>query len=154
MAFSYTYERTVPLNLPAATAVAAIQSAFLDNGFSLTMERPDAFDATGPGMNSTSQHPLLGISSVTVLATATHLTLRAELGALRKMQYMILGFPSLLILLLCTGFHCLLPHGDMFVKNSAPSLLLTSLTLGFFMGLWLHRRTSRALDFLLERACR
>jgi hypothetical protein len=153
MAFSYSYERTVPLRMPAATAVTAIQSAFVDNGFSITMERPDAFDATGPGMNSTGQHPLLGISTVTVFATATHLTLRAELGALRRMQYMVLGFPSVLILLVCTGFHCLLSHGDLFVKNSAPSLLLTLLTLGFFMGLWLHHRTSRALDLLLERAC-
>lgn len=151
---SWAYERTVPLHVNRALALLSLRNALADLGFEIRSEHPDGFEVLGPGMHSTKQDPLLGVSKAKVLATPTHLTVHAELGSVRRMQYFVLVLPCLALLFVCLIFLCMVPHGELFVRSSAPSLLLTWLLVGLLMGFWLQHRTTRALDLLLERTTR
>lgn len=150
--FSWKYERSVPLQAAPLTALERVRDAFLQQDFQLVSESATGFEASGPGMSSTGQDPLRGVSKVRVDIASQRLALTAELGALRRMQYLIFVLPCFLLVIVCFVFLAWVPHGSLFVKNSMPSLFLSLLMFGLVAGLWLHGKTTRALDRLVDRA--
>lgn len=147
------FEKTVRFDGDAQRAVEAARDAFLLQGFILESAGPNGFEVAGPGMNSTRQHPLVGVSRARVTVSATgEISIRAELGGVRKMQYFLMFFPAGLVLALCILFHAILPNGDLFVHSSGPSMMLTWMVIGLGMSLWIQRRTIRAIDALLANA--
>ncbi len=149
---AWRYERTMPLLVPGTMAIARLREAFDAAEFAVEAGDESGFEAIGPGMNSSAQHPLRGASSIRAVIADTQLTLYAELGALRRMQYFMFVLPCLLLVIASAFFLYWVPHGELFVRNTAPSLLLSLMLFGLVAGLWLHRRTVRALDLLLDWA--
>ncbi len=145
-------ERTVRFEGDAQRVLEAAHEAFLRQGFVLESVGSNGFQAVGPGMNSTRQHPLVGVSNARVTVSAGDITIRAELGGIRRMQYFVMFFPAGLVLVLCLIFHVMLPRGDLFVHSSGPSMMLTWMVIGLGMGLWIQWRTTRAIEALLANA--
>lgn len=76
-----------------------LQSAittFTNNGFAITQHDSTSALLTGPGLHSTKQNPILGISSVTLRLHESELVAVAELGGVDSMRRFLIRFPLLL----------------------------------------------------------
>jgi len=148
------YDKSLPCPEQAERALEEVRERLLHLGFCLKLVGERDFEVAGPGMHSTKEDPLLGISAARVSVGERQLRIHAELGAARRMQAFVLYFPVALVVVLCGVFAFTVPHGEMFAQSSGLVLLLSWLVVGFAMGLWIERRTKRAIDVLLENAVR
>ncbi len=146
------YDKTVTYNGEREQVLNAARDTFVQQGFLLTSVSKDGFDVRGPGMSSTKQNPLVGVSQAHLSASASDITIRAELGGVRVMQYFVMIFPPALVLGLGILFYFVLPNGEMFAKYMAPGFMLQWLLLGLLLSYWIRRRTTRAVDVLLQNA--
>ena len=149
---SLEYDKTEIFSGNASVVLSSLRDAFLQQGFELLAHDEHSFQVRGGGMTSTKQSPLLGVSKAEVVVAASDVTLRAELGGVRRMQYFVMLFPPALVLGLCVMFYFTLPNWQLFVRNSAPAMVLQWLVIGVFMAWWIRRRTVRALDVTLKNA--
>ena len=147
-----TYERSIRHDGDPPAVLDAARDVFVHAGFQLTANAPDYFEVAGPGMHSTKQDPLLGVSWARVMVGGADIQLRAELGNLRKIQYFAIIFPIALVVVLCVALGLTVPNGEMFVRYAAPAMLLQFFVIGLFMAWWMRRRTERAIDVALNNA--
>lgn len=147
-----TYEKTLRFQGDRAAVLEAARNAFLHQGFRLVTDESGGFEVAGPGMSSTRELPLTGVSKARVRVGEADISIQAELGSLRKMQYFAVLFPPSLVLVLTAVFFFLLPHGELFAKTTAPALLLTWSIIGPIMALRMRKRTVSALDSLLKNS--
>lgn len=143
------YQRTIALsNDEIKKSMETAQAIFMQNGFAMTKKGEWDFEFNGPGMHSTKQNPLLGVSRARLKLSGRQLKLEADLGSVRRMQWFILIFPfalGLFIFLLIGAAQKNIQSGLPVLAAVAPWIVIAP-----WMSRWMKRRTVRALDTLLE----
>jgi len=150
---------TVPFSGDAGGALAAAQTILAMLGYAVTREGSGAIDATGPGLRSTNQNPVLGASRLRIVASAGTLALEAEMGGVRSMRRFVWLFPPSLILGLILIFvmvGLLGGRGVPWTVLFPGGLIQLALwvVLAPFLAGWIDRRTRTALGTLLGNVAR
>lgn len=155
---------------PEAVLQAAL-STLLSLGFTIVKRDASSATVTGPGLNSTRQHPMLGASAIELKVVDEALQLRAELGGVQRMERFLKLFPLLLGLSLGLFFGVIggfafgqafgvgfgvpwAPGWRWLVVALAFSVLPVApwLVLGPLMSHAIRQRTQRALTALIGNA--
>jgi hypothetical protein len=138
------HEYEIPFSGDPASALEVARTALLGQGFEIVDQSSGELRATGPGMNSTNQPPLCGVSEITFLAGTSAIVARARLGGVRKMKMFLWLFPPGLGLVLMVLFTLLgMPHSWTVLLAVAPWLVLSPI-----MSSWIEQRTTKAVDSL------
>ena len=150
------YSKTVPFTGKAAKALEVARSTFLPQGFQIVASTDYELRVTGPGINSTRENPLKGITeaSIVIRPSASAIEMKATLGGVEKMKKFLTFFPlgmALLFLIIFGAVALSVPA----VRN--PVFFLTpllALSPWFFLSPWMSRmigrRTVQAIDTLLN----
>lgn len=141
------YRTSRPFSGNVSAALEVARSVFISNGFKVDMPNNTELVATGSGMTSSRQNPLLGVTSVKVTIGPASINLSATLGGVRWMRNFLFLFPLGLGVFLIILFALLSLPWIAFLSvlfAIMPWLILAPLFTG-----WIRRRTLRALDTLL-----
>lgn len=148
------YAKTVPFTGRAIKALEVARTTFLPLGFQIAASSDYELRATGPGLNSTRENPLRGISETTIIVRSSTIEMKATLGGLRKMKMFLTFFPLGMALLFLIVFGTLalsLPvfrHAWIFL---IPLLALSPwIFISPIMIRMIEKRTAQALDTLLN----
>jgi hypothetical protein len=79
------YEKTIPFRGGTEKALEMARNIFIQQNFQIVASTDSAVELTGPGMLSSRQNPLVGLSSVTVRATYSSLSIEADFGAIQTL---------------------------------------------------------------------
>ena len=146
------YQKTVPF-ADAAKVLDALTGVFVQHGFRIGEKSETAVELTGPGMISSRQSPLVGISKTRIHRANGSLSIEAEFDSIRR----LLKYMGFLIAGLAVFFMVL--FGILFTRQGKPigRVIIVSLVplapwpiLIPIIGKFLKRRTSRALDTLVH----
>lgn len=150
------YSKTVPFTGKAAKALEVARATFLPQGFQIVASTDYELRVTGPGLNSTKENPLKGITeaSIIIRPSASAIEMKATLGGVEKMKKFLIFFPLGLALFFLIVFGALtltLPT----LRNPIFLLIpLLALSPWLFLSPWMSRmigtRTVRAIDTLLN----
>ncbi|MBN1436082.1 MAG: hypothetical protein JW936_03315 [Sedimentisphaerales bacterium] len=91
-----SYTKSIPFNGSPSDALETARLQFAVHGFQVDQPVPNQLVAVGPGMQSTNQNPILGVSRVTITINPDTIDLQAELAAVRFMQRFIFFLPPAL----------------------------------------------------------
>ncbi|HEV7376975.1 MAG TPA: hypothetical protein VGN95_19820 [Pyrinomonadaceae bacterium] len=148
------YSKTVPFTGRASKALEVARSTFLPQGFQLVASTDHELRVTGPGINSTRENPLKGISEASIIARSSTIEIKATLGGVEKMKKFLIFFPLGMALLFLIVFGVLaftvpaLRRPWFFL---IPLLALSPwLFLAPLMSRMIGRRTMQAIDTLLN----
>jgi len=138
------YEYSTPFRGDPDAAFALAKTSLVSLGFEILPGSSAELRARGPGMRSTQQSALLGVSEFRFQVAASTLTASAVLGGVAQMKTFVTLFPtglivSLVILLAALG------QGVSYLGLwlTAPWLALSPV-----MAALIERRTTRAVDRL------
>ena len=81
-----------------AAALEALMAGFVEAGFRIVEPDAEGFSAKGPGIKSTSQNALRGVSRVWVDMSGQQLRMDAELGGVHTLQQLLVLLPPLVVL--------------------------------------------------------
>lgn len=138
------YEYSTPFRGNPDAAFAVAKTALLAQGFEILPGSSAELRAQGPGMQSTQQSALLGVSEFRFQVSASTLTATATLGGVARMKAFVLLFPPALILSLVVLF-ALLGRG---ISYLGLWLIAPWLVVSLLMAALVERRTMRAVDRL------
>lgn len=148
------YSRAVPFAGRAARALSVAQSAFVNQGFEIIASSDSELRVAGPGLRSTGENPLKGVSEAYIIIRSSAIEIKALLGGVQKMKMFLRLFPLLMVLFFLLVFGILawqLPvfrHAWIFL---IPVLALSPwLFLAPLMGRNIEKRTKQAVDLLLN----
>lgn len=150
------YSKTVPFTGKAAKALEVARTTFLPQGFQLVASTDYELRVTGPGLNSTRENPLKGITeaSIIIRPSASAIEMRATLGGVEKMKKFLTFFPLGMALLFLIVFGVLalsLPEMRRPIFFLTPLLALSPwLFLSPWMSRMIGKRTMQAIDTLLN----
>jgi len=135
------YEYSTPFRGDPDAAFTLAKTALLALGFEILRGSSAELRAEGPGMRSTQQSALLGVSGFRFQIAASTLTASATLGGVATMKAFVTLFPPGLILSLVVLF-AVLGHGISYLGLwlVAPWLVISPL-----MAALIERRTTRAV---------
>jgi hypothetical protein len=138
------YEFSTPFRGDPGAAFTLAKKALLALGFEILSGSSAELRAEGPGMRSTRQSALLGVSEFRFQIAASTLTASATLGGVATMKAFVTLFPPGLILSLVVLFAAL-GHGISYLGLwlAVPWLVISPL-----MAALIERRTTRAVDRL------
>jgi hypothetical protein len=138
------YEYSAPFRGDPGAAFTLAKTALLALGFEILPGSSAELRAEGPGMRSTQQSALLGVSEFRFQIAASTLTASATLGGVASMRAFVTLFPPGLILSLVVLF-AVLGHGISYLGLwlAVPWLVISPL-----MAVLIERRTTRAVDRL------
>lgn len=138
------YEYSTPFRGDPDVAFALAKAALLSQGFEILSGSSAELRAEGPGMRSTQQSALLGVSEFRFQIAASALTVSATLGGVARMKAFVTFFPPGLILSLVVLF-AVFGHGISYLGLwlAAPWLIISPL-----MAALIEHRTTRAVDRL------
>jgi hypothetical protein len=147
------YAKTVPFIGHGARALDVARSAFVGQGFQIVASSDYELQVTGPGMNSTKENPLRGVSEASIIVRSASIEIKAILGGVRKMKTFLYLFPLGLALFFLMVFGVLalsvpgLRHPWTFL---GPALALSPwVFLAPLMGRSIEKKTTQAVDTLL-----
>jgi hypothetical protein len=150
------YSKTVPFTGKASKALEVARSTFLPQGFQIVASTDYELRVTGPGLNSTRENPLKGITeaSIVIRPSASAIEMKAVLGGVEKMKKFLTFFP------LGLGIFFLIIIGVTALSVSAVReplfflIPLLALSPWLFLSPWMSRmiakRTVQAIDTLLH----
>jgi hypothetical protein len=148
------YSKTVPFTGKASKALEVARSTFLPQGFQIVANTDYELRVTGPGINSTRENPLKGISEASIIARSSAIEIKATLGGVEKMKRFLTFFPLGMALLFLIVFGILawklpaLRHPMFFLT---PALALSPwIFLAPLMSRQIGKRTMQAIDTLLN----
>ena len=147
------YDREVPCaDHQGPKALEFSLNVFLQHGFSIVKKNTTGFELQGPGMVSSRQNPLLGISRLMCFLQGHHLILKAEFGGIRKLRKIMIFFLCALALFFVVLFTILLRDRPSFnwwlpLAPFLPWPFLLPIMVKVFFS-----RTRRALDVLIKNA--
>src|ERR671933_179140 len=98
------YAKTVPFTGRSAKALDIARSTLLPLGFQVVSSSDHELRATGPGINSTRENPLKGISEAAIVVRPSAIEMQAALGGVRKMKLFLTFFPLGMALLFLIVF--------------------------------------------------
>jgi hypothetical protein len=140
------HEYEIPFSGDPAAALEVARTALLGQGFEIVDQSIGELRATGPGMYSTNQPPLCGVSEIAFLAGTSAIVARAQLGGVRKMKMFLWLFPPGLGLVLMISFALSgMPHSWTVLLAVAPWLVLSPI-----LSSWIEQRTTKAIDSLVR----
>ena len=143
------YKTSVPFTGSGTVAIEAARLQLSANGFKLDQPGKTQLIATGPGMRSTDQDPILGVSHAKISVNAGSIELQAELGGVKFMQRFIFLFPPALGGFLALTFF-FMPEMPNFVPLLAFAPILPWLVISPLMAKWIKTRTIKAVDTLVH----
>jgi hypothetical protein len=138
------YEYSTPFRGDPAAAFTLAKTALLALGFEILPGSSAELRAEGPGMRSTQQSALLGVSQFRFQIAASTLTASATLGGVASMKAFVTLFPPGLILSLVVLF-AVLGQG---ISILGLWLVVPWLVISPLMAALIERRTTRAVDRL------
>lgn len=138
------YEYSTPFRGDPGAALNLARTTLLAQGFEILPGSSAELRAEGPGMRSTRQSALLGVSEFRFQIAAATLTASATLGGVSSMKAFVMLFPIGLILSLVLLF-ALLGQGVSYLGlwSTLPWLVVSP-----WMAKLIERRTTRAVDRL------
>ena len=147
------YEKTVPFSGNMEKALDVARNVFIQHNFEIVHGSDSEVELTGPGMLSSRQNPLVGISRVCIRGTNGNLSIEGEFGGIRKLtKYLVLFIVGMAIFFV-VFFGIILP------KQGQPLNKIILISLAPFipwpviiplMAIWMKSRTSKALDTLIN----
>lgn len=146
--------KTVSFSGSPDRALETARDTLVHQNFKLTATTRTSLEAEGPGMNSTKENPLLGLSRVRVDVTGHELSAVAEAGGVRRLLT-IVSLVLVGVTIMDIALFSFLPnrngsgplHWYYGLAPTAPWIIIMPL-----MTRWVRRRTNRALDTLLANA--
>lgn len=145
------YQRSISLKTESRKCIDTAKMIFMQNGFLVSKKGEHDFQFTGPGMSSTKENPLVGVSTARIKLNGRQVTLEAELKSVRGMQWFIWIFPFALCGILFLVLNGSRPSGSP-INWASLLAVLPWIVLSPWMSRWMKRRTIRALDVLIENA--
>lgn len=110
----------------------------------------NGFELIGPGMRSTHENPLLGVSSGACRIQGPTLELAVEFGGARMMQWFLLCFPIGLGILLALVFSFTIGG---WTAITTPQLAVAPwLVLSPLMSRWIYKRTESTVETAMQNA--
>lgn len=150
------YSKTVPFTGKAAKALEVARSTFLPQGFQLVASTDYELRVTGPGLNSTKENPLKGITeaSIVIRPSASAIEMKAVLGGVEKMKKFLTFFPLGMAVFFLIVFGVLTLTVPT-LRNPLFFLIpVLALSPWLFLAPWMSRmiakRTVQAIDTLLN----
>ena len=147
------YEKTMPFSGNMEKALEVARNVFIQHNFQIVRDSDSEVEFTGPGMLSSRQNPLVGISRVCIHETSGNLSVEAEFEGIRKLtKYLALFIVGMAIFFVAF-------FGIMFSKQGQPLNKIILISLAPFipwpvliplMAIWMKSRTSKALDTLIN----
>lgn len=150
------YSKTVPFTGKASKALEVARSTFLPQGFQLVASTDYELRVTGPGINSTRENPLKGITeaSIVIRPSASAIEMKATLGGVERMKKFLTFFPLGMALLFMIVFGVLALTVPDFRRPWIFLIPLAALSPWLFlapmMSRMIGRRTVQAIDTLLS----
>lgn len=148
------YAKTVPFTGNAAKATEIARSTLLPLGFQVVSSSDYELRATGPGINSTRENPLKGISEATIVVRSSAIEMQAALGGVRKMKLFLMFFPLGMALLFMIVFGVIALSVPVFRRWWVFLIPLAALAPWLFLSpmmiRMIERRTNQAIDTLLN----
>ncbi len=146
---NFEYETSVPFGGSPGGAMKTACSLLMANGFRLDQPTETEIIATGPGMQSTSENGIRGVSLANITVSADTIGVHAELGGVQTVRrFLYYGPPALGLLLYPTTL--LIPNASWFVYLGVFAPLLPWLIISPLMVMWVKKRTTNAVDTMLH----
>ncbi|HUQ30681.1 MAG TPA: hypothetical protein VM095_01120, partial [Pyrinomonadaceae bacterium] len=98
------YSKSVPFAGQGARALDVARSTFVGQGFQIAASSDYELRVVGPGMNSTREDPLKGVSEASLVIRASTIEIKAALGGAQKMKTFLRLFPLGMGLLFLIAF--------------------------------------------------
>lgn len=133
-------------------AFAAIETMLMPNGFRITDRGPRSISLQGRGMQSTKESPLRGATRIHIEQKGGHLRLDAFLGGVRFMMLFVCVFPVLLFLGMTLLPPLIAGHGWQAIDFKPLLGGVAWLIIGPAMSVWIRKRTTNALEDMLNNA--
>jgi hypothetical protein len=148
------YSKTVPFIGNGARALDVARAAFVGQGFQIIASSDYELRVTGPGINSTKENPLKGVSEASIIIRSSAIEIKAILGGVQKMNTFLRLFPLGLALFFLIVFGALawsLPDFRRAWIFLIPLLTLSPwLFLSPLIARTIKKRTEQAVDTLLS----
>jgi hypothetical protein len=145
------YECSQTFSGDPAKALDTAATVLAGSGFRIESRTSSSLSVSGPGMLSSKQHPLCGVSSAQFNAAGNSLSVRADLGGVRKMMTFITVMIGTMAVVLASVLFILV-----FYRGQPAGVLLSLLAFAPWVVLLpvmtrlFTSRTRRALDTLLH----
>ena len=150
------YSKTVAFTGRPSRALDVARTTFMSQGFQVIASTDSELRVTGPGMNSTRQDPLKGVSEATVIVRPSAIELRARLGGAEQMKRFLTFFPlgMALLFLIVFGVLAFVVNVPAFRRPLIFLIPLLALSPWLFlapmMSRMIERRTTQAVDALVN----
>ncbi|MHC4618630.1 MAG: hypothetical protein ACYTEQ_12860 [Planctomycetota bacterium] len=147
------YEKTVPCTGDIEKAIEAARNVFIQHTFQIVNQSENAVELAGPGMLSSRQDPLVGISRIRIFQSSGGLSVEAQFDSIRKLIKYIAVF------IVVMGVFFVVLFAVLFARQGQPLGIIVLISLAPLapwpvllplIMIWLKSRTSRALDVLLS----
>ena len=146
------YEKTEPFSGNVGKVLEVAKNVFIQHNFQIVRDSDTEVEFTGPGMLSSRQNPIVGISRICIRGTSGNLSIEAEFEGIRKLTKYLVFFIVGMAIFFVVFF------GIIFPKQGQPADKIILISLAPFtpwpviiplMYKWMKSRTSKALDRLL-----
>jgi hypothetical protein len=148
------YAKTVPFTGRASKALYVAQSTFISQGFQIVANTDSELRVTGPGMSSTRENPLRGVSEATIIVRPEAIEIKAILGGVERIKTFLRFFPlgmALFFLLVFGVLALTVPVLRIWWIFLIPLLALSPwLFLAPMIARSTEKRTTQAVDTLLN----
>ena len=148
------YSKTVQFIGHGAKAMDVARSAFVGQGFQLVASSDHELRVTGPGINSTRENPLKGVSEASIIIRGSSIEIKALLGGAQKMKNFLRLFPLAMALFFMVVFGAMAWSLPDFRRPWIFLIPLLALSPWLFLAPLISRsiekRTKEAVDTLLN----
>ena len=143
------YKISLPFTGSSSAAIGIARAQFITNGFKVDQPNDAELAVLGPGMHSTNQNPILGVSRAKITVSSGSINFYAELGGVTFMQRFVYIFPPALVIFMAIVFACVptFPRHTPFLTFV---LILPWLIISPLMARWIKNRTIAAVDTLVH----
>jgi len=147
------YEKTEPFSGNMEKVLEVAKNVFIQHNFQIVRDSVTEVEFTGPGMLSSRQNPIVGISRIRIRATRGTLSIEAEFEGIRKLTKYLVFFIVAMAIFFVVFF------GIMFSRQGQPLNKTIIISLATFvpwpviipvMYVWMKSRASEALDRLVS----
>ncbi len=140
------YQTSIPFHGDADEAMKLAKTTLLSLGFEISNSTATELRVRGPGMHSSQQPALLGVTSLTLKINGYAITADAKLGGAAAMRTFIFVFPPALMLFLLLVFELM----KMDVSWVHGAWILPWFVIAPWMGSMIERKSTRAVNSLVN----
>lgn len=140
------YRYSTPFSGDAGEALTIARTTLLSLGFEITAKSENELHAIGPGLRSTQQPDLLGVTELKLKIDPSSIIANAVLGGAASMKAFVIIFPPGLALFLLLIFSLI----GMDVSLIHALWVLPWLFISPWMGNMIERKTTRAVESLVR----